>query len=66
MEPLVTMRHVRAAGYCARGVRQMAERHHLDLRRFCREGLPASQLEATGDALCLRVAAKAREEAAHG
>lgn len=66
-EPIATMAHVRAAGFCAKGVRALARRHHLDLQRFCREGLPVSALEATGDALCIAVAAKAREEAArHG
>lgn len=65
-DPIVTMRHVRAAKLCSRGARTLAARHGLDWTRFVREGLPASLVEATGDAFALRVAAAARKEAARG
>jgi hypothetical protein len=56
------MCHVRAAGFCAAGARTWLERHRIDLMRFIHQGVPASELEATGDALALRVAAIARED----
>ncbi|MGC1547217.1 MAG: hypothetical protein WA777_01705 [Rhodanobacter sp.] len=66
-EPLVTMAHVRACGFCAKGVREFFSQYDgLDLNQFCREGLPASVIEATGDALALAAAAKAREGDGHG
>lgn len=64
-EPVATMAHARAAGFCARGVRAFATRHGLDMQQFRTRGLPVSALEATGDALALRVVAIARDTA-HG
>lgn len=60
------MRHVRAARLCAGGARAFFQRYGLDWGRFLREGIPAEQLEATGDALAARVVAMAREEAGRG
>lgn len=60
------MAHVRAARLCARGARALARRYGLDWSAFLRHGIPASELEATGDALAQRVAALARKEAARG
>jgi hypothetical protein len=66
-DPVVTMVHVRACGYCAKGLREFFAQHpELDLHTFCRDGLPASTLEATGDALAIDVAAVARREADDG
>lgn len=45
---------------CSRGARAFFERHGLDWQRFLREGVSASELEATGDALAHRVAEVAR------
>lgn len=64
-DPLVTLRHcigVDGRRYCAPGVRAFFSAHGLDLRKFAREGLPASTIEATGDAMALRAAANARKE----
>jgi hypothetical protein len=66
IEPIATLEHARAVHFCARGMRAFAARHGLDWKRFHTEGLPVSTLEATGDALALAVAAKAREAASHG
>lgn len=60
-DPLVHMRHLRAAGYCASGARAWFARHQIELRRL-REGIPASELEATGDAMAHVVCKIAREE----
>lgn len=63
---VVTMAHVRAAGLCSRGARLFAARYEKDWARFLREGIPAAELEATGDAFALRVAGIARAEVDHG
>jgi hypothetical protein len=65
-EPLVTVRHLRAAEFCTGGAREWFRRHGLDWNAFLSPGLPAATLEATGDALALRVAGLAREEARDG
>lgn len=59
-DPLVTMRDVRAARMCSRGARAFFERHRLDWAAFLKGGLPASVIEATGDAMALKVAEVAR------
>jgi hypothetical protein len=64
VSPVVTMQDVRAARQCSRGARAFFARHGLDWSRFLREGLPVEQVEATGDAMALKVCAVARER--HG
>lgn len=56
----VRMEHIRQARLCSRGARAFFERHGLDWRQFLREGIPASELAATGDALALRAVEVAR------
>lgn len=63
---MVRMRHVRQAAGCARGTMAFFRRHGLDLHRFCASGLPAEEIEATGDAMAIRIAAMARAEAGRG
>jgi hypothetical protein len=63
-EPLVKLEHVRALHYCSRGLRIWFERNGLDWPEFCRNGLPASQIEAVDDAMAQAAAKLAREEAA--
>lgn len=62
-DPLVTLEHCRALRYCARGMRAFFVRHELDWQRFRADGLPASELEATGDAMAIAAARLAREGA---
>jgi hypothetical protein len=62
---MVNMQHVRAARLCSAGARVWLAHHGIELSRFLREGVPAEELEATGDAFALHVAAIARK-AAHG
>lgn len=64
---MVTVQHLHtvpnfngAQGFCARGVRVWAVQRGLCWATFVRDGLPAGVLEATGDAMALRVAAHAR------
>jgi len=62
---IVRMHHIRERGklwYCVPGARAFFERHGLDWRAFIREGIPAEQLERTGDAMALKAVARARAE----
>jgi hypothetical protein len=63
---LVKPRHVRMAGGCAEGARVFLRRHGISDREFFLRGLPIDVVEATGDAMALRVAQAAREEAERG
>jgi DNA-binding LacI/PurR family transcriptional regulator len=57
----VTITDLARAGYCARGARRWFEGNGLDFRAFLKDGIPASALLATGDAMAERAVAKARE-----
>lgn len=63
-DPIVRIEHAKKAGMCSRGVRQWFEANGLDYARFLRSGLLASEVEATGNALAIKVAAIARDEEA--
>ena len=54
-EVIVTMRHVRQAKMCSRGARAFFIRHNLDWQTFIKQGLPASTIASTGDAMALKV-----------
>lgn len=59
------MRHMRdrRIDYCVPGLRVFFARNGLSFGRFAREGIPAEELEATGDAMAIKVAEFARREA---
>lgn len=57
---LVLQKDMRALKYCSRGVRDFFKRHDLDYSDFLKNGIPASTLEATGDAMAKAVAEVAR------
>jgi hypothetical protein len=61
-DPFVTIAHVRASQLCARGLREWLKRYNLDYMRFLRGEYRASEIEATQDALGIKVAAFARKE----
>ncbi|MBT2748591.1 hypothetical protein J7J64_19415 [Lysobacter sp. ISL-42] len=70
---IVTLDHLRRApgfsvrdGFCAQGGREWFAYYGLSWSDFVRDGIEAEVLQATGDALALRVIAFAREEAARG
>lgn len=70
-ELIVTMQHVRTIegfsvdpGFCVPGLRAWFKRHGLSLRDFVKHGIPASRLEAVGDAFALAAVKWARECAA--
>lgn len=62
----VHVRHVRAAMFCTRGMREWLQAHGFDITDFVKNGLPIEKWEATGDALALKVSAIARKEAEDG
>lgn len=57
---IVTIDHVRAASMCVAGARAWFARQGLDFRAFLRDGIPASVMLATGDAMAARVVEVAR------
>lgn len=63
---IVKRRHLTALRYCARGSREFFERHGWNWSRFLRDGIPAAQLRATGDAMALKCVAVAEAEARDG
>lgn len=65
-DPIVTVEHCRALGYCARGMRAFFARYGLNWDAFRQGGAPASEIEATGDAMAMAAANLAREDAKRG
>jgi hypothetical protein len=61
---VITIDDVMAAGHCARGTRRWFDSHGLDFRKFLKQGIPAADMAATGDALGIDVVN--RKRAAHG
>jgi len=57
---IVTMDDVRNAKMCSRGARSFFIDHGLDWNKFLESGLPASEIEATGDSMALQVVEVAR------
>jgi hypothetical protein len=62
MAEVVTMKHMRQAKYCRRGVMAFFKRHGFDWSSFLRDGIDANKLKNTGDAMAIKVA----EMAANG
>lgn len=62
----VRVRHVRAAMFCTRGMREWLRANGFDITEFVKHGIPVERWEATGDALALKVSAIARKEAENG
>lgn len=56
------MRNLRGKDYCVPGARAFAVRFNLDFDKFVREGLPASQLLATGQQVMIDLVEFARQE----
>lgn len=60
-EVIVRGRDLRSVGYCTTKTKVFFEQHGLDWRKFIREGLPSSELEATGDAMAIKLCEVVRE-----
>lgn len=63
---IVRIHHIRAADLCTRGARAWFQSHGLSWREFLEHGMCADKLDATGDALALKVTAIAREDDPNG
>jgi len=63
---IVTVQDLRAARLCFQGSRPWLARHGFSWQEFLANGIDAETLEATGDALALRVIAQARARVARG
>lgn len=61
-EVVITMSHVREAGFCAPGLRDFCQRNNIDMRRLAREGIPLSEVENISDANLQRVIERAKGE----
>ncbi len=59
-DPLVTLSDMRALKYCNRGARLWCARYGLDWDHFRKHGLPASVIEATGNAMAIRLCNEVR------
>lgn len=57
---IVTVQDLRAARLCFQGSRPWLTRHGLSWQEFLANGIEAEVLQATGDALAIRVIAQAR------
>ena len=57
---IITRSDMDELGYCARGARRWFARMGLDWAAFVRDGIDAALLEATGDAMALRLVAHVR------
>lgn len=57
---IVKLEDMRALRFCSRGARDFFQHHGMDWATFIKEGLPAEQFEATGDAMALKVVEVAR------
>lgn len=62
-DPLVRIEHVKKANMCTRGARAWFAHQGLDYQDFLFNGMAASVIEATGDAMGVQVARIARDEA---
>lgn len=54
---LIRVDDIRRAGYCATGIRRWFEVQDLDFREFLKNGILATALCASGDAMAERVVA---------
>lgn len=54
-DPIIWMNDIVKVGICAAGARRWFNERDLDFRSFMKQGIPASELAATGDAQALRV-----------
>ncbi len=61
---IITINHIRAYGYCARGTRAFFNSHQLDWQSFLTNGVEAEKLLATNDALAIELVKHVQKEVA--
>lgn len=57
---IITLQDMRSLKYCARGARSFLLRHDLSWTEFLDHGISSDVLEATGDAMALKLVEVAR------
>jgi len=60
---IITMQDIRACGFCGSGARRWFAEQGLDFHAFMKNGMTATAMLATGDALGEMVVVHARERA---
>lgn len=65
-DPIVTIDDIRKTGHCVAGIARWFAANGLDFKKCVREGIPASELLATGDGLAVTVVEKIKARADHG
>ncbi len=58
----IYIKHARACGYCARGVREFFRRHGLDFDEFLREGIESEVLLSTKDEMAYAAVEQAEKD----
>lgn len=58
---LITVNHIRGAGYCVVGLKQFCHANNIDFKRLVREGIPEEELLKMNDEMVNDVV-----ERAHG
>lgn len=58
----VYIKHARACGYCARGMRAFFDKHGLDFAQFLKEGVDAELLLKTGDEMARAAVLQAEDD----
>ena len=64
-DPIVKVKHVRAARLCTGGARRWFARRGLSWKVFLRDGLPASVIGQFGDPIAARAIEEAQKDAAN-
>lgn len=54
-DPIVTVNDMRKVGFCVSGIRRWFDARGLDFKDMVKNGIPASTLTATNDALAKKV-----------
>lgn len=60
-DPIIKSSDLRALKYCVSGSKRFFDRHGLGWKEFLKHGIPASRVEATGDAMALKIVQHVRE-----
>jgi len=58
----VHVRHIRAAGFCAPGLKEICDIYGIDIRKLVREGIPVDEIEHIEDANVRKVIDAALED----
>lgn len=63
---VIKVEDMAARGYCLAGQKRFCEANGIDFRDYVRNGIPASRLLATGDAMAIEAVVNRIQEASTG